>query len=340
MALISPAWVQVHPSFMEPELLLQYNQASGAFDLLPESKPRVRLSDTDKAVYIKRVDVRTTMATSQGASYNSLPSCNMALSQISTATYRLQVRAEYNHHDTAAAGEWGVSIVDAYRYAMRQGTFQLLRNGLLYGYNPVNGEGLLNANGATAINLPPDPNGNTTVVTYDNGAMAFFLAQQVQAIKTRTMQMGIGHKITFLGPQRTLGLFAYNVVQLVQFQRVGAGTTSTSGTIKEILMDNGDEVTWVYDDTLIGQGAGGNDAVIICMPEVDKPMEDGINTNEFARLAPGMNACTAQYLDMAAPREIPTPLAGGAIDVLSELLSTSGWGVRPEAITVVSLQFQ
>ena len=51
-----------------------------------------------------------------------------------------------------------------------------------------------------------------------------------------------------------------HVVQLVQFQRQGAGTTSTAGTLKEILMANGDSVVWTYDDTLIGAGAGGADA--------------------------------------------------------------------------------
>ena len=102
---------------------------------------------------------------------------------------------------------------------------------------------------------------------------------------------------------------------------------------------NDDTVIWVYDDTLIGKGAGGHDAVLIVMPEVKKPQGSKINTNEFAKLAPGMEACTLMYCDMAAPREIPTPLPGGAIDVLSEWRITSGWGVRPETITIISMQF-
>jgi hypothetical protein len=44
--------------------------------------------------------------------------------------------------------------------------------------------------------------------------------------------------------------------------------------------------------------------------------------------------------DMAAPKEIPVPLAGGAIDIVSELRTTSGWGVRPEAITICTMQYQ
>ena len=100
------------------------------------------------------------------------------------------------------------------------------------------------------------------------------------------------------------------------------------------------EIVWAYDDTLIGKGAGGADAVIVVMPEVEKPNGGKINTNEFAKLAPGLEACTIQLCDMAAPREIPTPLPGGAIDVLSEWRITSGWAVRPEAVTICAMTYQ
>jgi hypothetical protein len=280
------------------------------------------------------------MASGQAA-YNALPSVSVSMSQISTPTYLMRVRAEYDHHDTAAMGRWGVSIVEAQRLGMRQGHFQLARSALLYGFNPVNGEGLANTNGATSVPLPPDSQGNTTVVTYDNGQMAFFLISQLSAIKTATNQLGIGRKFTILGPQRVLGAFEYqNIVQLVQFQRIGAGSTSTAGVVKDVAEMNDDEIIWAYDDTLIGKGANGTDLVIVAMPEVEKPQGSDFNTSEFAKLAPGLDACTLQLCDMAAPREIPTPLPGGAIDVLSEMRITSGWGVRPEAIRLVSMKFQ
>jgi hypothetical protein len=340
MANISPAFVQVHPSYMMPDTLMPYSQASGAFELLASGAPLIRLSDGDLYAYIKRVDLRTRMAAGQSA-YNQLPGVSFALSQISAPTYLLRVRAEYDHHDTAAMSRWGLSIVDAHRLGMRQATFQLIRNGLLYGFNPVNGEGLVNTAGATAVNLPADSAGNTTVVTYDNGQMAFFLISQVSAIKTRTNQLGIGRRFVFVGPQRTLGAMEYqNIVQLTSYQRVGAGSTSTAGVIKDVLEMNDDEIIWAYDDTLIGKGAGGNDAILIVMPEVEQPKGSRINTNEFAKLTPSMEACTLQLCDMAAPKEIPVPLAGGAIDVLAEMRTTSGWGVRPEAITIISAQYQ
>jgi hypothetical protein len=339
MANIAPSFQIVSPSFIEPGIILPYVQASGAFETLYDGQPQMKLSDGDLYVYMKRIDLRSRVAAGQSA-YNQLPSVSTTLSMISTPSYLIRVRGEYDHHDTAAMGRWGVSIQEAQRLGMRQGHFQFARTALLYGLNPSNGEGLVNANGATSVNLPPDSNGDTTVVTYDNGQMGLFLVQQIQQIKTRTNQLGIGKKFTILGPQRVLGTFEYNVVQLVQYQRGGAGTSSTAGLVKDVLAMNGDEILWCYDDTLIGQGAGGNDLVVITMPEVTKPAGDKINTNEFAKLAPGIDACTLMYCDMAAPREIPTPLAGGAIDVLQEWRITSGWGIRPEAITLISMQYQ
>lgn len=340
MANNAPAFVIVNPSYIEPGIILPYSQASGAFDTLYKGEPLVRLTDGDLFVYMKRIDVRTKVAAG-AAAYNLLPSISTTLSMISTPTYLLRVRAEYDHHDTAAMGRWGVSIVEAQRLGMRQGHFQLARNALLYGFQPANGEGLLNAQGATAVNLPADSNGNDTVVSYDNGQMGQFLLTQISALKTRTNQLGIGHHFTILGPQRVLGAFEYqNIVQLTQFQREGAGSVPTAGMVKEVLAMNEDTISWVYDDTLIGKGAGGNDAVVVTMPEVKKPNGGKINTNEFAGLEPGIEACTLMYCDMAAPREIPTPLPGGAIDVLSEWRITSGWGVRPEAVTIISMQYQ
>ena len=155
MANITPARVMVSPHYMVPEKLIQYTQASGAFDVLAGANPQVRLGEGDLYVYIDSFDIRTTMATGQ-TEYNSLPSVSVIAKQISTPTYLQRVRAEYDHHDTAAMSNWGVSIVEAQRLGMRQGHFQLLRSGLLYGINGANGEGLINSSGATAVSLPAE----------------------------------------------------------------------------------------------------------------------------------------------------------------------------------------
>lgn len=338
MPVISPAFIQAHPSFVEPGIILQYSQASNAFDLLPSGGPMPKLGEGDLWVYAKRADIRTKVAAGQSA-YNQLPSVEIAMSQISVPTYLLRVRGEFDHHDTAALARWGMPMMEAQRLGMRQGHFQLARNGLLYGFNPQNGEGLLNTNGATATTLPADSNGNDTMVTYDNGELALFFLTIMASIKTRTYQFGIGRKFTIIGPQRDLGMMEMvSIVQLVQFQRAGAGSATSAQMVKAVMEMNGDTIDWGYDDTLIGKGQGGTDAIVFVMTEVEKPTASKWNTNIWATIQPGLEACTAMYCDKAAPTEIPTPLPGGATDILSEFRISPGWGIRPEAITILSVQ--
>ncbi len=217
MATIAPAFAIINPSYFEPGIILPYSQASGAFDCLADGQPLTRLSDGDLRAYIKTLDVRTKVAAGQSA-YNTLPSIDTTLGLIDTPTYLLRVRAEYDHHDTAAMSRWGMSIVEAQRLGMRQGHFQLARNALLYGFNPSTGEGLVNAIGATKVNLPPDSNNATTIVTYDNGELGVFFLSQISALKTRCNQIGIGRTLVILLPQRIGSAMEYqNIVQLTQF---------------------------------------------------------------------------------------------------------------------------
>ena len=338
MGIIAPAFVTVN-HFMEPEIVVAQSQVSQAFELLPNAKPRVKIASDDLVVYIKRLDIRTKVASGQSA-YNQLPTVNPVFSYGSTPTYLTRCRAEYDHHDTAAAGRWGVAIQQTYRLGMRQAHFNIMRTALLYGLNPASGEGLANAAGATSVTLPADTNGDTTIVTYDNGQMALYLLQLVGAIKTRTNNFGIPQEVTICAPQRVLQQWEYNVVQLVQFQRQGAGTESTAGMVKLVAGINEDVVKWAADDTLIGKGAGGTDLIMIIMPELEKVDGNMINTNESSNITPNMVDNTTMYCDMPAPREITTPLPGGAVDVLSEHRITAGWVIRPEAVTLLSAQYQ
>jgi hypothetical protein len=94
----------------------------------------------------------------------------------------------------------------------------------------------------------------------------------------------------------------------------------------------------VYDDTLIGKGAGGTDAVVITIP-VETPMAINHEHERICETVSVLAANALMFCDMAAPREIPTPIPGGAVDVLSEMRSTAGWAVRPEAITILSMAY-
>lgn len=336
MSFAAPSYVNINPSFTLPEVIMPYNQASGAYETVAGGEILTRLSDGDLVVYVNRLDVKTKAKASQGVS-NQLPSCEIVFTQSSTPTYLQRSRAQYDHHDIAAASRRGVGLVEAQRLAMRQAHFQNMRNALLYGYNPVRGEGILNAPGVVNVPLPADTFGNDTASTYEKGEMGYFLLNQVQQIKSLTMQGGIGRHITILGPQRILMQFEYSVVQLTDYQSRGAGSTSTAGLTKDVLEMNGDTLVWAYDDTLIGKGAGGTDAVLIVLPEIANPQGGPVNTNEFAKLKPGLAANTLQLADRPAPSEIITPLAGGATDVVSELRVTSGWALRPEGVRVISM---
>lgn len=339
MAVQANAWMTINPSFTEPEFLMQYNQASGYLDLLADGDMRIRLGEDDLVVYFKQMNLRTKTA-SGTASFNELPGVDILTSMFSAPTYLVKVRHQWDHHDVAAGSRWGFSVPEAYRLGGQQANFQLARDFCLYGANPANGEGIVNSTSAVAVNLPADSNGNTTVRTYDNGQMAFYLAQQVAAIKTRTYQHGIGREFTIIGPQRTLSSFQYNVVQLVQFQREGAGTASTAETLKKIMESNDDKLIWTYDDTLIGQGNGGADLVIISMPKVANPAVPRMSTNLFAnKMKPGTEINVTMYADMVAPREIISPLAGGATDMVQEWRITSGWPVRGTAIQLISMTY-
>jgi hypothetical protein len=45
------------------------------------------------------------------------------------------------------------------------------------------------------------------------------------------------------------------------------------------------------------------------------------------------------YADMAAPMKIPTPTPDGAITELQELRITSGWCIRPQALSIISMPY-
>ena len=341
MANYFPAQAKVTPSFSEPDLIVTYAQPSGAFAALQGGKPRVKLGEGDLYVYINSLDLRTETLSGQSAG-NLLPSATLVADFYSTQTYLIRTRAIYDHHDMAAAANYSISLPAAQDLAMRQGIYQQMRNALLYGFNPGNGEGLLNTVGATAVTLPADSLGNTTVSTYDNGEMAAFFLNQIVQLKQGMYQSGsvISNKIVVVGPQRVLLQLQYaNIVQVTSYQRPGAGTSTTLEVVKNVVAENGDEFEWHMDDTLIGKGAGGSDAVLLTIPEIEQPSIPGINTNEFGDVSPNMRSVNLMYADMAAPKKIPSPTPDGAITEVQELRVSSGWCVRPQGLYILSMPY-
>ena len=341
MSGFAPSYVTVNPHFMMPELIMQYSLASGAFTTLATENPMPRLGEADLYVYAKKVQLTTQVSANQSTS-NQLPSASVIPSMISTATYRLQTRAQYDNFDEAATGAWGYALPEALRLAARQGIAQQLRNALLYGYNPANGEGLLNTAGATRVNLGADSNGNTGYSTWDSGQLAQFLLNAIGNLKTTTLQIGQPLRLVFLAPQRFIQQISYGgIVSLTQFQRIGAGVETAAGLVETVASwAGGDDVSFAADDTLIGQGYGGTDAIILIAPELKIPKANArINTNVFAELTPNTTATSLMLCDVAAPTEIPTPLPDGGITTLYTMRSTSGWGIRPEGLTIISAAY-
>lgn len=340
MSLNFAAQLKVNPSFSEPDFILTYAQPSGAFDMLEGGAPRVKIGSGDLYVYINSIDVRTEQQASQFAS-SFLPSASLTGTYGQTQTYNVQVRAEYGPDDEQAAGLYNVALPQALDFANRQGIFQGMRSMLLYGLTPGNGEGLVNTTGATAVTLPPDSYGNTSVTTYDNGEMALWLLNQATTLITGMFQTSPQRgKIVVLGPQRVLMQFQLgNIVQVTSYQRPGAGTSTTAGVVETVAKDAGYDVEWFYDDTLIGKGAGGADLVLFTMPEIETPDIEGFNTNEFGKLNPHLNAVNLMYTDMAAPMKIPTPIPDGAITEVQRLRASCGWCVRPQGLYLLSMPY-
>ena len=334
MASIFGARTLVHPHFMEPEFIITQAQPSGYMDVLADRGLRVKLGPIDKVIYLNRLDIRTQVAANQ-ASANQLPGATITADYLQTATYNIRTRQEYNEFDVAEAGEWNVALPAAYRLAMRQGTFQFLRNAGLYGVNPSNAEGLLNTPGATTANLPPDSYGDSTLSTYDAGQLTIWFMGQINAALNRMYLLGTPTRLVLLGPQRIIGqMQLQNIIQTTSYQRPGAGTATTAQAVTTIAKEFDYEIEWAYDDTLIGQGPLGADVVLLVVPELNVATMPGINTNEFATLAPNLQANALQYADVPAPVEVTTPIPEG-VDVTSTMRASSGWCPRAQAITLL-----
>ena len=341
MSYLFPAQAKVNPNYSEPELIITYAQASGFMQLFDGGKPRVRLGTDDLYVYINHLDIRTESQTAQFGA-NWLPSASLAANYEQAQTYLLRNRNNYDRHMTNAAGRYNVSLPNATELGQRQGIYQQLRSMALYGVNAANNEGLLNAQGATAVTLPADTLDNTQVSTYDNGQMYLWLLSQIVALKTRMYQSGSGlaNHISILSPQREFLQFQYgSVVQVTSYQRPGGGTDTIAQAMQKVAEEAGDTITWGYDDTLIGKGAGGTDAVIITIREVETPTMPGINTNEFGELNPQTRAVNVLYTDVPAPIKIQTPIPDGGISQVLEMRATAGWNWRPQGITIASMPY-
>lgn len=341
MSTFSPAVTIVSPSYMNPDILMQYSMASGAWEILADGKPKVKIGSMDLVVYQKYLRM-TSQAMAGQSLAAQLPSSSVVPAYDQMMTYRIQSRSQYNYLDTDAASQWGYSLPDALRLANRQAHAQYLRNMLIYGVNAANNEGVINSPNAVTVNLGKDSKDKETYPGWDAGELAIFLLNLIASQKSKMLILGQAVKTVILAPQRFLQTLEYTgVVQLTTYQRPGAGTATIGTMIKSISEDaTGSDIVFAADDTLIGKGAGGTDLIIITIPELVIPeARQDINTNIFATLTPNQQAVNVQFMDVAAPTEVPTPIPDGGLTTLYTCRATPGWNFRPEGVTLLSAKY-
>lgn len=340
---VFPAQWKVTPSYSEPKLVMQFAQKSGAFEALAGGAPKSSISSEDLFVYMNTLNFRGEALASQNAP-TDLPSATLVADFISTPTYLLRTRATYDHHDIAQGARYSVAVPGAQKLAMRQSIYQFMRGMLLYGLTASNGEGLLNSSGATNVTLPADQYGNTTFLTYDSGDMAIFFLEQIVALQSAMYQTSedMKNRVVVVAPQRIFrALIQSSIVQVTSYQRPGAGTATTGQVIQSVNNETvGSTFEFFYDDTLIGQGAGGSDMVVMTVPEIEDTPEGGIDTNIFySDMNPKTNDVNVMYNDMPAPMEIPTPIPDGGVTEIQEIRSSCGWNIRPQGLYLLSIPY-
>jgi hypothetical protein len=328
----------VSPSMVMPETIMQYSMRSGAFEILAGGAPMTKISSSDLVVYQRYM--RMTSQAHVGQSLpGQLPSSSVTSGYDQMMTYRISSRSQYSYLDDVAASREGYALTEAQRLANRQGHAQQLRNMLLYGVNPENNEGVTNSPSATTITLGSDSQGNDRYTQWDAGEFSIFLLGLISDQKVRMMILGQALTTVVLAPQRFLQHLQWTgIVQLTSYQRPGGGTATIGGLVEKIAGEaDSDSIIFCADDTLIGQGAGGTDLIVITNPEIVVPDARGeINTNIFSTLTPNQQAVNVMFCDVAAPTEIPSPIPDGGITTLYTMRSTPGWNFRPEGVTLLS----
>lgn len=342
MSTFAPAYKILNPSMMLPDIAMQYSMVTGAFELLPGNKPEVKIGSNDLLVYQKTLRMTHQNTLSQSLP-NQLASSSVIAGYTQMKTYRIATRSQYGLYEDEAAGDWGYSLPEALQLAARQGMAQTLRTLLLYGMIASDGEGIINAPGATTINLGADTHGATSYTKWDSGELAQALLGYIAALKIRMLMLGQPTRIVVCGPQRFLSQLSYTgIVQLTSYQRPGAGTSTAGNVVQTIAGDAaGDDVVFTVDDTLVGRGAGGSDLIIISAPVLNVPANDAsINTNVFASLTPNQRAVNQMFCDVAAPTEVSTPIPDGGLTTIYTLRATPGWNLRSEGVTLLSAIYE
>ena len=140
----------------------------------------------------------------------------------------------------------------------------------------LNGAGLLDLPETTSVNLPPDSENNTSLITYNNAQLALFLLKQIIDLKTKNNKLGSTTCFIILGPERVLAHFEYmNIVNATSYKKITADILSS------------DSIIWGYDDAFIEKGSNGSDAVVLAITETSHIIGELPITTEFGKVLNG-----------------------------------------------------
>lgn len=334
-----PAVTRVTPGYVDPSFIVEVFQASGFPIVLSGNAPKVRLGSEDLVVYKKKLGFKTRSQSGQSRG-NLLPSADIVAEQYSCPAYKQRVRNDFRSADSGMASVWGVSLMQALDVLGQLSINQAMRSGCLFGFNPMNAEGLTNSPLATRVTVPADSMGNTDAQNYIAGELAVVFLEYMQDLANRTYQTGV-KDLTFkiLSPQRMFGYFGMTgIVSLGSFQKDGAGVATIPGMMLDILARNGYKFELAYDDLLIGKGANGTDLMILTIDTVVQPTKGAWNTNLSSNIMPSDGDVNVMYCDMGAPKIEESPIPEGLTQI-QELNCTPGWNLRPEALTLISMPF-
>lgn len=341
-----PAYVKVSPSHTLAGQVVQQAQLSGWTETLAGGSPRVELSTGDKKVYVPTLQFRGDAKAGQSPTYN-LPSLKVAVGYKEAPVYWLQSYATYSAHDVRDAGNWNINHRDVLSLGNLQSFNVLLRNMCLYGLKPSNGEGLMNTPNATVVNPVASSTSKTSFTGYEpHEFVSKVLLPEILALKARMYSYGTPDKVVVIGSQRDIGyLQMIGVVQLANWQSPGGGTDTIAKMAERLAKGAGIEIIWTIDDTLNNSGAvaGGGakkDRIIITTPEIAATAASQMgSTNVFSTIPGNIAANNIMLVDRAKPSELEGPIPMGQTEIMFEMQSTSGWGLRGEAITILEASY-
>lgn len=338
--------IMLDRSMVVPGVMVQRAQKRGTLNLIAGGKPKNVLNQNVQKVYINGIRYRG-LAKASREPGNELPSVSFNTTQKATNAYWLSTSTKYSVWDDDNAKFSGLNAPQIQNMIAHGAIADLTAILALYGTGEGMSEGIMNSPGVFEENLPADSNGALSLRTYDAGEFAQYFLQLTVDAETRMLTVGLDREqvLNVLMPQRVLGyLRRSSVIKLTSgIQRDGGGVHTIEGRIQAVATSpNGNiSINFYVDDTLIGKGAGGSDAVVMCYPGFPDTPDDIYNTDALAALPNSIQEMVAMYTAHSQPMEIESPAVDGSQGVYTTYHTkvTPGWALRPEAVTILSLPY-